>query len=378
MQDFITALERSLSDGTFVKLTLGHYTGREADLKNLLARRVAIKGVDHLGFTWRHKTRDIAKNHKTADGVAILRTLIGHDFLAGTLCTLEADYVFDTPPRGKPRMSVKPPSQTSLPDTAHDHQKKRAIDSAGRPWLHALGIADAKGVVLKSAQDKFRQINRYIELLAPMLSPDIRRVVDMGAGKGYLTFALYDYLRGQGIDAQVRGVEMRPDLVALCNDIARENDFTGLDFIAGKIADEHAAGADMLIALHACDTATDDAIAAGVRAGAKIIVVAPCCHKQIRRAMEQTRDPGDFLLGHGIFLERQAEMVTDALRALILRSQGYRVKAFEFISDSHTPKNVMITAEKAGGPDAAILPEITAAKARFGITRHALEDRLGL
>ena len=204
----------------------------------------------------------------------------------------------------------------------------------------------------------------------------------MGAGKGYLDFALYDYLatiakRPVG----VVGVELREQLVADGNATASASGFDGLSFQAGTILDFDATGADAVIALHACDTATDDAIFKGISAGAALIAVAPCCHKQIRRQME-AGEPGALLgpmLRHGIFLERQAEMVTDTLRALLLELNGYRTKVFEFVSDAHTPKNNLIVAEKdgrAGRDREAVLQQIAELKALFGIEQHYLEGLL--
>jgi len=174
-------------------------------------------------------------------------------------------------------------------------------------------------------------------------------VADMGSGKGYLTFALYDYLTNSlGMNTEITGVEYRHDLVNLCNDISEKSAFTQLKFTQSTIEDFDPKNTNILIALHACDTATDDAIAKGIEAEADLIVVAPCCHKQIRREMEKSKAQNDlqFLTQHGIFMERQAEMVTDGIRALVLEYFGYSTKVFEFISDTHTPKNAMIIGMK--------------------------------
>ena len=207
--------------------------------------------------------------------------------------------------------------------------------------------------MLKAAGDKFRQINRYVEILGPLLraipTGRLRKDRRYGGGKGYLTFAVADHLANTlNRQAEVVGVELRPELVAESNAIAAGAALPGLRFEAGTIDSFDAAGADVLIALHACDTATDDAIAKGIAADAELIVVAPCCHKQIRREIEASNQGTDldFVLKHGIFVERQAEMVTDAMRAMILEHFGYATKVFEFVSDVHTPKNVLIVAEK--------------------------------
>ena len=171
----------------------------------------------------------------------------------------------------------------------------------------------------------------------------------MGCGKGYLTFALATLL---GARAGVLGVEVRPELVAPCNDLARSQGFAQLHFAAGTIADTPLEGADVVIALHACDTATDDALARGLAAGATLLVVAPCCQKELRPQLAAPPVLAD-ALRHGIFQERQAEFVTDALRAQLLEWAGYRTKVFEFISTEHTPKNLMLAAIKSGPRGAA-------------------------
>ena len=377
------ALRESFESGSFVKLSLGDYRGDEPDLKQIHVRRIVVKRAGKISFTYRYKTRDIVKNYETAEALALLEKYIAAGFRRAALYTTGFDMLLEN---GKLRKSD--PTETTPPDTAHDRAKNRLIKPSGQSYLHDLKITDAHGKVYASAQDKFRQINRYVEILSALIrdlpADKIRRVADMGAGKGYLTFALYDYLHNTlKIPAAVTGVEFRADMVKLCNDIARKAGFDALNFTQGSIDDYNADGTDMLIALHACDTATDDAIAKGIKAGAELIVVAPCCHKQIRREMERAGSDTDlsFLLRHGIFMERQAEMVTDGLRALLLEYAGYSVKVFEFISDAHTPKNVMIVGTKnprakKNAPE--IRDKIAAAKDYFGIARHHLEDALAL
>ena len=309
---------------------------------------------------------------------------LGSVFRQGFLYTTKFDLLYDT--QGKaPRLKQSEPTSKGAADLAHDRAKARPI-AAGKPYLQALGLTDAEGKVLKTAGDKFRQINRYVEILGPLLKAipkdKLRRVVDMGAGKGYLTFAVADYLATTlNSDADVVGVEARPDLVATTNDVAKTTGVANLHFEAGTIDAFDATGADVLIALHACDTATDDAIAKGIAADAELIVVAPCCHKQIRREIEAAHRGTDldFVMKHGIFVERQAEIVTDAMRALILEHFGYATKVFEFVSDVHTPKNVLIVGQKTRrSRDGAALTKLTEAKAFFGIRRHYLEDATGL
>lgn len=375
--EWIAALQASLAQNIFVRLTMSDYRGREDELKKISVRRIVVKGEEKLSFTYSYKTRDIVKNYAHEDAVERLKLLLA-DFARATLFSTEFNLSY-------PAMQKQPPTERDVPEPSHDRSKNRQIDTAGKQYLQDLKITDANGQVLKNAQDKYRQIDKYIEILGGLIkaNPHIKTVTDMGAGKGYLTFALYDYLTNKlSMDVSVTGVEYRKDLVDLCNRIAMKAGFSNLKFMQGSIADFDAGGTDLLIALHACDTATDDAIYKGIMAGSSVIVVAPCCHKQVRRDLDVAAADAALapLLKHGTFLEREAEMATDALRALYLERAGYDTKAFEFISDAHTPKNVMITATKSPKKRDAekILNEAAALKKLLGIKTHRLEQLLGL
>jgi len=219
-------------------------------------------------------------------------------------------------------------------------------------------------------------------LIKELPDAKVRNVVDMGSGKGYLTFALYDYLHNVlNQNVNMVGVEFREDMVQLCNSIAEKSNFNQLRFVEGTIDNYNTDSIDLLIALHACDTATDDAIYKGIKTNAELIVVAPCCHKQIRREMEKGKTKNDvsFLTKYGIFMERQAEMITDGIRALVLEYFGYKTKIFEFISDVHTPKNVLVVGIKgeiAKSRKTEILAQIQQTKSYFGIGYHHLERLL--
>ena len=176
------------------------------------------------------------------------------------------------------------------------------------------------------------------------------------------------------------GVEFREDLVTICNSIAEKSSFNKLRFLKGTIADTRLEKIDILIALHACDTATDDAIFRGIKSDASLIVCAPCCHKQIRKAMNVTNELSN-VTKFGILKERQAEILTDTIRAMIMEAYGYKTNVFEFISLEHTPKNVMIVGKQTGkeNPDKQqILSNIAAIKKVYGIEKHYLETLLGI
>jgi SAM-dependent methyltransferase len=386
--EFMLSMQSSLTDNTFVKLSLGNYKGKEENLKNIYIKRIAIKGEEKLSFTYRYKTRDIVKNYSPEEGISKILDFINHEFYVSTLFTNAFDLSFENLHNKKIVIRKNAPTILTVPSADHDRSKNRLISANEKPYLTELKITDETGKVLPSSQDKYKQINHYIEILSTLIkeipTKETVKVVDMGSGKGYLTFALYDYLTNVlKLNSEVTGVEFRPELVDLCNNIAKTSGFSKLSFEPGTIENYDSSGANILIALHACDTATDDAIYKGITAQADLIVVAPCCHKQIRRQMEAGKATNelDFLTKYGIFLERQAEMVTDGIRALILEYFGYKTKVFQFISDAHTPKNVMIVGIKSQGihlKDEQILQKIKDSKAYFGIEYHHLEKMMGI
>jgi SAM-dependent methyltransferase len=388
LHEFISEFKTSLENNTFVKLSLGNYQGKEENLKNIYLKKTLIKKEEKLSFTYRYKTRDIAKNYTFEEAVQLVDNFLQGDFFIATLFTISLELQFEILKNNKVTLKKKSVGIKDIPSTEHDKAKKRLIGSVDKGYLAELNITDQQGNVYKNAQDKYRQINHYVELLSPLLKEipahEKLKVLDMGSGKGYLTFALYDYVTNVlQLNTSVTGVEYRPDLVQLCNQIARKTGFENLDFQQGSIEQYDSTGTNVLIALHACDTATDDAIHKGITAGSDLIVVAPCCHKQIRREIEKHKTVNElsFLTRHGIFLERQAEMVTDGIRALVLEYFGYKTKVFEFISDAHTPKNVMIvgTKDTRNSIDKnAVLKKIRETKQYFGIGYHHLEKISGI
>lgn len=389
IEQFTDSLKESFTTTTFIKLSLGDYKGEEPDLKNLYVKKVLIKRQEKISFLYRYKRRDITKNYSVDEALTEIATLLSvRGFRFAQLFTLHHDYTLRFA-KGGFVVKTEGPSVAELPSTDHNKEKNRKIAAGGKQYLHELGITDQDGKVYKNAQDKYKQINHYIEILSSLLKdlPErpLTNIVDMGAGKGYLTFALYDYLNNAlKKTTRIVGVEFRKDLVDLCTDIANKSGFDQLYFEEGTIENYTPKEAiNVLIALHACDTATDEAIYQGITNDADLIVVAPCCHKQIRREIEKHKATNelDSLTKHGIFLERQAEMVTDGIRALILEYYGYTTKVVEFISDAHTPKNVLIIGEKRRNvtPEKeAILGKIQASKSFFGIEYHQLERLMGL
>lgn len=379
IDQFIGHLEAAFAEGAFIKLTLSKPTGEAGDLKNLYARPALIGGKLLLSFTFRYSTRDETKNFEWPDASALIRQHLGDVFLNADCIGAREEASLHFSRKRIPRLHVRPANNAPPPLLKHDAPKKRLLETKGNAWLHAMGITNAQGEVLAAGQRKFRQIDKYIEIVDSLIRqqplPPQPRIVDMGAGKGYLTFALYDHLKNNlGLDPHITGLEIRPHLVEFANTLATEAGFTRLHFEAQDLREYRGGALDMLIALHACDTLTDDAIAEGLRAGAGIILVAPCCHKQIRKQLNPAGALKD-MLKHGILQERQAELLTDSIRALLLEAEGYQTKVFEFVSIEHTNKNLMISGIRAQ-PNPESREKAAALKQAFGIEYHYLERRL--
>jgi SAM-dependent methyltransferase len=369
----------------FVKMTLSRPNRQDAELQNVYIRPVEIKEDRLLQFVYRTATQDVTKNVTVEEGLARLAALLETDFRNAHLFATEEVVTFEQRAGQAPLLRIDPAAPAAAPSLKHDRVKQRPVDPVQAPWLHGLGVTDAQGAVCKGMEAKFRQIGKFVEVLTHLVADaglaerPALRLVDMGCGKGYLTFAAYEWLRGHGWPrAEAEGIEARPALVDLTNRVAAEHGLAGLHFRQGTIADVETKRPDILVALHACDTATDDALARGVQAESALILVAPCCHKELR---PQVRPPPALAeaLKHGILLERQAEFVTDALRAALLEVAGYEARVFEFIATEHTAKNLMIAAIRRRRPHDV---EAAARRARdlaalYGIRTQRLAGQLG-
>ena len=382
---FIDKLSSIVENKEFTRLTLTAKKDKESDLKKIIISPVQLKKGFQLNFVYRHNTKDITKNYEITDGIRLIAASLETDFNNAELVSEQTTINLYTLPNGKIQLKTLAVATLAQSTFNHDKQKDKLIDLKDNIYLRELGITNASFELRREMSDKFRQINQYIELLSPNLKelalPENFHVADMGSGKGYLTFALYDYLANNlKMNPKMTGVEFREDLVHICNSIAEKASFNKLKFVKGTIADTTLEKIDILIALHACDTATDDAIFRGIQSNASLIVCAPCCHKQIRKAMNVTNELSN-VTKFGILKERQAEIITDTIRAMIMDAYGYKTNIFEFISLEHTPKNVMIVGKKTGkeNPDKQqILVNIAAIKKIYGIEKHYLETLLGI
>jgi len=386
---FMSVLDTSLQQNALIKMVFSRHVGPEADLQRVDVKPLMVKEQPCLSFVYRYKTRDITRNLSLAEGVAQVAEWLASVFKTAHLLTLTDELQLEFSKKGKAMLHRSKGAQArTLPSAEHDREKKRYL-ALSRPFLQDLGVTNAQHELIPAMSRKWKQINKFIEVFAHALStsslatPSLAtgmplKVADFGSGKGYLTFAIHDYLRNTlQREAEVTGVELRQDMVTLCNSAAARLEHPGLVFECGDVRSVVPSQIDVMIALHACDIATDYAIHTGIRCGAAIIMCSPCCHKEIRL---QIQSPGLLkpMLQYGLHLGQQAEMVTDALRALYLEACGYETKVFEFISLEHTNKNKMILAVKRATPlnVAALLEKIQALKAFYAIESQTLESLL--
>ena len=246
-------------------------------------------------------------------------------------------------------------------DLSHDRSKARLLD-ASDPFLIEVGISDNSGKVKASKNDKYLQVEEFLRALLPSLNSAIEAghiakptsaepltIVDLGCGHAYLTFAAHQYLSKQGIPVDVVGIDIRDSARVRNNEIAAKLGISNsINFLAEEISQTSLKSADVVIALHACDTATDDAIAWAINYDAKLALIAPCCHHDIQAQMNEIPEPWQLMTRNGIMKERLGDLITDALRMQIMKLLGYRVEAIEFIGGEHTPRNLMIRALKTG------------------------------
>ena len=343
---------------------------------------VTVAGVLRYRFTVHHATRTTDENLGPDAAARRLVELLESDFRQGLLQARDADWQVLTG-RGKVKILRRGPTRPDAP-LSHDRPKRYLLpEGTPVPFLVELGVMTPEGKVRKPRYDKFRQVNRFLELvddILPSLPSGRLRVVDFGSGKSYLTFALHHLLANvHGLEVEIVGLDLKADVVTDCEQLARSVGAKGLRFEVGDIAGYEAlAGTDLVVSLHACDTATDDVLDRAVRAGVPVILAVPCCQHELMPQLENTSLRP--LLRHGTLRERFASEVTDAARAQLLGAVGYDVQVVEFIELEHTPKNVLLRAILRPGRDRAkAFAEYRAFAAELGIDpalARLLEDRL--
>lgn len=377
----------SFSKKQFFQLSFTKPSSSNIELLQLTIKPVLIKQKLVLSFNKQIKNQAFVKNLEIKSAVSEIENLLNAgSFEVIRLITYEKTHVWTF--KKKWLYQKHNSNITETPIFQHNKVKNSIMQAKDMPYLQKLGISDGEGNVFKKSQDKYKQIINYINTINPFFEIFNKHqnitLYDMGSGKGYLTFALYDYLKHKcNFPIQMIGVECRQELVTLCNQISDQVGFNGLSFLEGDIDSLNEINANIIIALHACNTATDDAIITGLKANADLIVVAPCCHQQLRQACtkENLKEPIKSILQYGTFAERQFEMLTDGIRALVLNYFGYETKVLEFVSDAHTPKNVLIIATKKKNVPVKkneIIQKIFDILEIYSIKYHYLVSKLGI
>jgi SAM-dependent methyltransferase len=341
-------------------------------------RPVLIKGIRQVQFSYFEVDRSITKNHTGEALKSSLEELLALPYRNLQLRTVDEQIRVQISKKGKAiihRQREPRPQRASL---AHDRKKSYLLaDGDSDPFLRAIGITNADGSVKAKMQRKFRQINQFLKLVDETVQLDgvgdrPVRVIDFGCGNAYLTFAVYHYLnRVRELPTDLVGVDIKDQFVETH---ARKMESLGWDnisFQATRIIDYRPEiSPDIVLALHACDTATDEALAQGIRSESQHIFCAPCCHHHLQQQLTQKQPPSPFLpvMRHGILKERMGDILTDSFRALILRAAGYATDVIEFVSTEHTPRNLLIRAVRSRRPDSqAAVREYEEMKAYWGV-----------
>jgi len=344
---FTKAAELISDENNFVRAVLsGRRRNMKTEFERIDIRPVQLKDGLKLQLVMSEEKQDTTKNID-ADGSKILELLNGGyanvlvEFTTGS-------YSLRITKKGEALIhEAKGFFERSV---SHDRTKERLL-VASDPFLIEVGISDHKGSIKPSMQDKYRQVEEFLRILEPALPEKKEKlsIVDLGCGHAYLTFATHQYLRKSGVDAHVIGIDVRENSRDRNNAIAKKLGITdSIEFRAEEISETAIKSADIAIALHACDTATDDAIAWGVQHGVQILLIAPCCHHDLQVQTQDIPEPWPMLTRHGIMRERLGDLLTDSFRTQILKLLGYRVDAIEFVGGEHTPRNLMIRATRTG------------------------------
>ena len=378
-QDFLDAVQQAIENNSFDRLTLSQYKGELVDLMKITIRLIQLNNERVLNVVYRHKTQDITKNYPLSEAPNVLADLILKCKQANAFTQVEEWQLKKNKKKAMLTRSKTQPVAKAESQQTHDRTKHRFVDQES-VFLQHLGITDTKAQVIPSMARKWKQINKFVEIFSGaveqiQVQDRALSVVDFGSGKGYLTCALYDYLQKHQQKSNVTGVELNPKMVEFCQNVAQASGFDQLDFFQGDVRTYSPEHLDVMIALHACDVATDFAIHTGIRLNAQMIMCAPCCHKELRPQLKAplVLQP---MLQFGIHAGQQAEMLTDTIRALLLKAYGYETKVFEFVALEHTSKNKMILATKRKDftePDQTVLAQIQALKEMYGIQKHSLE-----
>ncbi|MHA6259899.1 class I SAM-dependent methyltransferase [Sporosarcina sp. CAU 1771] len=351
-EELVNTLVERLTDGTFIGGTISQSRSKSDDLKRIRLKPIELRGELHIQFEYQYER---VLNHENIQFHEL------HPVLLKVLEGFRQIHLEFTDEKVHAQLSKKfkvmwkseGTASSKVPDLSHNRKKNYLLDENQLyPFLVRLGVQTPDGKVRKQKHDKFRQINRFVEFIDDSLEhlPKDRtiRILDFGSGKSYLTFALYHYLRiEKGLDINVTGLDLKKEVIEECNLIAKDLGYEQLEFLVGDINDfNEETSVDMMVTLHACDVATDMALARAVKWGANVILSVPCCQHEL---FSQINSPAlDSMLQHGLIKERFSALATDSMRAQLLSLVGYEAQLLEFIDMEHTPKNILIRAYLTG------------------------------
>lgn len=351
MNEIIKQIEKIINNNDLILGVLSNLRSKDDGCFNKVdVKPVLIKDQLNYQFTFNYKTKVIHKNLNSREAIDEIVLLLKETFKQGILFTSKADYQILISKKGSATILKKKPTKEAT-DFTHNRKKNYILeDGEVVDFLIRLGVMNDKGKVVAKRFDKFKQINRFLEMVSdgiPKLdSNKTLNIIDFGCGKSYLTFALYHYLVNiLKLNVSITGLDLKMDVINFCNEVASDLNFVNLKFIHGDIKDyEGFNDIDMVITLHACDNATDAALIKAINWGAQVIMSVPCCQHEFYDKINNTvLEP---MLKHGIIKEKLSSLVTDSLRANVLEILGYHVQLLEFIDMEHTPKNILIRAIK--------------------------------
>jgi SAM-dependent methyltransferase len=352
MNDIQELLDEIFPNNKIILCVLSNLkTKKEGGFTKVDIKPVLIKDELKYQFAYNYANKVIHRNLDMDDAKEEIDYLIGDIFRQVMLFTTEADYQILISKKGKASILKKKASKTQA-NLSHNRKKNYILED-GEPvdFLIRLGVMNQQGKVVARMYDKFKQINRYLEMVADVI-PSINKektlnIIDFGCGKSYLTFALYHYLVNVlKLDIRIIGLDLKNDVINFCNEVAEDLNYSNLKFLHGDIAEyEGLDEVDMVVTLHACDNATDAALIKAINWNAQAILSVPCCqHEFYDKISAPLLKP---MLKHGIIKEKLSSLITDSLRANVLEILGYNVQLLEFIDMEHTPKNILIRAIKS-------------------------------
>lgn len=350
--NMINTLSSKLTNTTFISATISQPKAKTNDIKRIRLKPVKLRGEMFIQFEYQHE-RILTHENILFDEVATKLQAILEQFRQIHAEFEEEKIHIQISKKLKVMWKTDHISSGKTADLSHNRKKQYLLDpDKTYPFLVRLGVQTVDGKVKNQYQDKFRQINRFLEFIDDALvhlpKNETIRILDFGSGKSYLTFALYHYLQiEKGLNLKVTGLDLKKEVIEECSLIARDLGFSNLEFLVGDINDfNEETKVHMVVTLHACDIATDMALARAVKWGANVILSVPCCQHEMFTQIDAPEM--NIMLKHGLIKERFSALATDSIRAELLTFVGYETQLLEFIDMEHTPKNILIRAYHTG------------------------------